>query len=75
MSRMPPVPPASRPTKGPEGVEKMSVDVTHRLRRRSRARPQSPARGGAPAGSVSWPRLAVACAAGYAIGWFVATQR
>ena len=36
MSRLPPVPPASQPVHGPEGIAKTSVDVSHRVRHQAR---------------------------------------
>lgn len=37
MSRLPPVPPASKPVHGPEGVAKTSVDISHRVRHQAQA--------------------------------------
>lgn len=74
MSRMPPVPPANRPTRGPDAVERTSAPMPRRTRRTGAL--GRPSRKGSAATSLklSWLDLGLACAAGYALGWFMATE-
>ena len=78
MSRLPPVPPASQPVYGPEGIAKTSVDVSHRVRhqaQRAAADFDDVARGRAAA--VSSDRSAwvlVAAVAALALGYLAGRQ-
>ncbi len=75
MSRMPRVPPANRPTRGPDALERTSKPVPRRKRRKSVLRRSSRPRSEATSLKLSWLDLGLACAAGYALGWFVATEQ
>lgn len=77
MSRLPPVPPASKPVHGPEGVAKTSIDVSHRVRHRAqRAAASLDHEGGTiesrrPSGPSGSPWLLVAAAAALGLGYCV----
>ena len=74
MSRMPPVPPANRPTRGPDAVER-PTPMRRRPRRTGALRRSSGKRSAATSLKLSWLDLGLACAAGYALGWFMATEQ
>ena len=74
MSRMPPVPPANRPTRGPDAVERTTAPMPRRKRRKAALGRSSHERGAATSLKLSWLDLGLACAAGYALGWFMATE-
>jgi hypothetical protein len=75
MSRLPPVPPASLPTKGPDGVPKTSVDVSHRVRHRTQqARRKSQGADISHADFSFWT-MGIAGAAAAGIVWLLVKQR
>jgi hypothetical protein len=77
MSRMPPVPPDSRPTRGPDGVPKTFVDVTHLVRHRAhRPEPQASVAQRANEGPSQSKLLTllVVGAVGYAVGSLMARR-
>ncbi|MDX7950969.1 hypothetical protein P7D22_07225 [Lichenihabitans sp. Uapishka_5] len=80
MSRLPPVPPASKPVHGPDGAPKTSVDISHRLRhqadkaRRSAAMAASTTPVPPAKGSDLW-LLAATGAVVAAIVWLSGKQR
>ena len=77
MSRLPPVPPHSRPTRGPDGVPKTFVDVTHQVRHRAnRPEPQASVAQRVVEGPSQSKLLAllVVGAVGYAVGTLMARR-
>lgn len=83
MSRLPPIPPASRPTHGPDGVPKELEDVTHRVRHQAQRlqRQERDAEPGdtkppSPIPGLSSPMLnaIIAGFAGYVIGYLTVNR-